>query len=106
MKHSGKHFPADFKELVWLLVPLIGIVELVAQIGIDLRIPSMEDWDAAADAIRAQHDKDDLVVITPWWATHGFEICVRRDIPREWIVGTHEISHPEEAWFRDDGTHG
>ncbi len=32
----------------------------------------------------------------------GFEICVRSNIPKDWIVGTHEISHPEEAWFRVD----
>jgi hypothetical protein len=38
----------------------------------------------------------------PMWAKYGFEVCLRRDIPPEWIIGIHEIAHPQEPWFRAD----
>jgi len=71
MTERAKSLNSNRIKLLWFLVPILGIIELVAQAAIDHSVPPIEDWDAAAEAIRSGHRKDDLVVIAPWWATHA-----------------------------------
>ena len=69
MDSEARPFPK--KALWWLLLPILSIFELGAQIAIDRNVAPMEDWKAAAEAVRKEHRSGDLVVIAPWWATHA-----------------------------------
>jgi len=57
----------------WLLVPLAGLVEMGHHAWVEARIPTDEDWEQAADVIDAGWQEGDLVVITPWWASQGWQ---------------------------------
>ncbi len=74
--------PASRRALWWLLLPVVGLVELGAQVTIDAAVPPMSDWEAAAQAIRKEHKPGDLVVIAPEWATHG-RLALRELMPLE-----------------------
>lgn len=50
-----------------LLIPLIAVVELVAQGVIQARVPKDAQWRAAAAYIRAQRHPGDLVTSAPLW---------------------------------------
>lgn len=52
----------------WLLVPLIGIVELVAHGVFASRAPSQEDWASLPAAVERLRRPGDLVVVAPEWA--------------------------------------
>lgn len=53
----------------WLfaLVPLLAVVELVAQFVIQWRVPKPEHWRAAHDWIARNRRDGDLVASAPWW---------------------------------------
>jgi hypothetical protein len=57
--------------LLWGVVPVIAVLELVFQWLIPRRVPSAEDWEAAARAVADEKERDDLVVIVPDWASQG-----------------------------------
>jgi hypothetical protein len=71
---------------LWVALPAIAVAEIVLQCRIPGRIPSEEDWRAAAEAISAERTDRDLVVIAPDWAVQGrvhLEAQIgRRDIGR------------------------
>jgi hypothetical protein len=56
---------------LWLVVPLVAVLEIAAQWCLPLRAPSEENWKAAAEQIEADKGKHDLVVIAPEWAVQG-----------------------------------
>ena len=53
----------------WLfaLVPIVGVVELLAHVKQSHGAPSDADWNAARDAVRATQQPGDLVVFAPSW---------------------------------------
>ncbi len=59
--------------LLWLLVPLAALVEMGHHAWIEARIPRQEDWQQAAGVVDAGWHEGDLVVISPWWASQGWE---------------------------------
>jgi len=49
-------------------LPLLGLVELGAQLWTSHRPPSFDDWYAVESALRAMRRQGDLVVVAPAWA--------------------------------------
>ena len=59
--------------MLWLLVPLAGLVEMGHHAWVEARIPTSEDWEQAAETVGAGWQEGDLVVISPWWASQGWQ---------------------------------
>jgi hypothetical protein len=58
----------DWKRWVFAVVPLVGVVELVAHVGQSRGAVSDKDWSAARDAVKAIAKPEDLVVFAPSWS--------------------------------------
>jgi hypothetical protein len=59
--------------MLWLLVPLAAIIEMGHHGCVQSRIPRDRDWESAAALIDAGWQEGDLVVISPWWASQGWQ---------------------------------
>jgi hypothetical protein len=57
-----------FKRLIWLALPLAGLLELLAHAYFAQRAPSDTDWTALRGEVAALHQGSDLVIVTPAWA--------------------------------------
>jgi hypothetical protein len=71
-----------------LLVPLFGLVELVAHFYFAQRAPKSEEWTAARPLIASWYKAGAVVVIAPYWAepmarlAFGDELMPMRDVAR------------------------
>jgi len=53
---------------LWLLVPLLGLVELAAHAWFARRAPTVAEWEALRPDLAALRTGDELVVVAPDWA--------------------------------------
>jgi hypothetical protein len=53
---------------LWLLVPVLGIGELVAHLSLSRRAPRVEEWRELAEPVRRLKRASDVVVVAPAWA--------------------------------------
>jgi hypothetical protein len=56
------------KSLGWLLVPALGLTELLAHFYFSSRPPNLEEWRGAKPALAALRKHEELVVVAPDWA--------------------------------------
>ncbi|MFW6051416.1 MAG: hypothetical protein ACODAU_09590 [Myxococcota bacterium] len=56
------------RRLWWLALLLVPVVELMGHGVIRARVPSEQDWEAAADHVRAHEREGDVVTVAPAWA--------------------------------------
>jgi hypothetical protein len=56
------------KALAWLLVPVVGLTELVAHAYFSTRPPSPEEWKGVRSSVAALRQHDELIVVAPYWA--------------------------------------
>jgi hypothetical protein len=80
--------------LVWLLVPLAAVAELVAHSVILARVPAADDFDGAAEAVRAGYREGDLVVVAPGWLAEA-----RRALGPE-VMPLRDQARPDEARYQ------
>jgi hypothetical protein len=72
----------------WWTFPLIGVAELIAQVHVSSRAPTVEEWQALLPAVSALHQPGDLVVAAPEWADPllrqalGPKLMALRDVAR------------------------
>jgi hypothetical protein len=53
---------------LWLIVPVLGVGELVAHVVFSRRAPRVEEWRELAEPVRRLKRASDLVVVAPAWA--------------------------------------
>jgi hypothetical protein len=53
---------------LWLLVPALGVLELVLHVWFATRAPRVEDWRDVASAVRALKRPGEPIVVAPEWA--------------------------------------
>jgi hypothetical protein len=56
------------KALAWLLVPVLGVSELVGHLFFSTRAPNLTEWRATRDTVAALRRHGELVVVAPAWA--------------------------------------
>jgi hypothetical protein len=57
---------------LWIAVLLVPLIEIGYHGYVELQVPSQADWEKAASIVQREFKNEDLVVITPWWATEGW----------------------------------
>lgn len=83
--------------LPWALaaVPLVGAIELVLHVKqTTVDVVSLEDYRAAADAVKAEAKPDDLVVFAPFWADP-----LGREAFGDALAGMKHEARPDETRF-------
>ena len=53
---------------LWLVVPVLGVAELVAHVAFSRRAPRVEEWRELAEPVRRLKRPNDIVVVAPAWA--------------------------------------
>lgn len=78
----GKHK----RLLVWGVVPLIAILEIVAQVSVERGVPTSDEWERAAGMVADEKGPHDVVVFAPKWARfarmHFKSMITERDFGR------------------------
>lgn len=60
--------PRKKRGMVWLIFLALAIVEVVGHVVVQARIVEPDDWERAAERVRAEWQEGDLVVVAPEWA--------------------------------------
>lgn len=75
----------------WLLVPILGLVEWGAHAVYAARPPLEDDWDSIVPVIRELRDRDELVVVAPYWADpHA------RRVLGDWAMPLRDVARPDD----------
>ncbi len=67
MADTLTHGAREWRKWLFALLPLVALVEVIAQWVIQARVPSDDHWRAAASFIRSQRREGDLVTSAPLW---------------------------------------
>jgi hypothetical protein len=76
--------------VIWLAVPVLGLVELGAHLHDATRIPEPDEWRALAEPVRQMRADDALVVVAPAWA----EPMARRALGDE-LMPLAQVARPD-----------
>lgn len=60
--------PRRKRGTVWLIFLALAVVEVVAHVVVQARVVERDDWERAAERVRAEWQEGDLIVVAPEWA--------------------------------------
>lgn len=83
------------KRLLWLLLPLAGLLELAAHFHFARAAPRIDDWHAVRQAVAELRQQDDLVVVAPYWAEPN-----ARHAFGDALMPLEHVARPDESRFR------
>lgn len=83
---------------VFLLVPLVGLVDAGLEVRRIARVPDMQEWKAAADTVRQAYKKGDIIHFHPYWADQGWRFFRGMDIDVVQDMNLNELSTYKRVW--------
>jgi hypothetical protein len=86
--------PRSWTRSLWLLVPLVGLVELVAHFVFARRAPTDAEWQAVRASVVELRREHELVVVAPRWA----EPLARRALG-EAMMPLRDVARPDETGY-------
>lgn len=107
--------PLAWRRWLFALVPLVALIELLAQWRIQSNVPRPEHWRAAHDHIARARREGDLVTSAPWWTDplarmHFRDLIPLRDAARPdatryaraWVATLRNSEHPDLRGWREE----
>ncbi len=85
--------------VVLVLVPLVGLIDAGLEIHRVMRVPSLNEWKAAADTVRQGYKKGDIVHFRPYWADEGERYFTGMDIDVLQELDWNELSTYHRVWI-------
>ena len=82
------------KAYLWLLIPILGLGEWIAQRRLVDAEPSQSDWDQVSQLAASMKEPGDFILTTPSWA----EVHLRQRIG-DTAITLEELSRPDEAHY-------
>ena len=79
---------------LWLLVPILGVVELAAHFVFARRAPTDAEWQAVRGSVAELRRSDELVVVAPRWADP-----LARKALGEALMPLHHVARPDESGY-------
>lgn len=84
--------------VLFLLLPLVGIVDAGLDIHRVVRVPDMTEWKSAADTVRKAYKKGDIIHFQPYWADEGWRFFRGMDIDVVQDMNLNELSTYKRVW--------
>jgi hypothetical protein len=84
----------NWTRFLWLLVPVLGLVELGAHYAFAHRAPTQDEWQALRASVAELRRNDELVVIAPRWA----DPLARRAFG-EGLMPLRDVARPDETGY-------
>lgn len=82
------------KRLLWLAVPLAGLVELGAQHRVAHRAPHVDEWAKLREPVAALRQAGELVVVAPGWADP-----LARQAFGDALMPLRDVARPDESGY-------
>ncbi|HYQ46294.1 MAG TPA: hypothetical protein VER11_30200 [Polyangiaceae bacterium] len=79
---------------LWLAIPLLGLLELGANVFFSRRFPQVDEWRAVASEVRSLKRESDLIVIAPEWAEP-----LARNALTDTLMPIADVARPDEAGY-------
>jgi hypothetical protein len=84
----------NWTRFLWLLVPVLGLIELVAHYAFAHRAPTQEEWLGVRESVAALRQNGELVVVAPRWA----DPLARRAFG-ESLMPLRDVARPDETGY-------
>jgi hypothetical protein len=82
------------KRLLWLAVPLAGVVELAAHFYFANRAPRVEEWASLREPVAGLRQAGELVVVAPRWADP-----LARQALGDALMPLRDVARPDESGY-------